>query len=282
MARCPPSMHLSSQLNNLLAFGRVTMLYIDVLVNNVPIKAFVDSGAQTTIMSPSAAERCGINRLVDQRFGGIAKGVGTANILGRVHSAEIQIGQYNLDSSYTVMEGKDVDLLLGLDNLKRHQMCIDLRQNCLIVQNDKIPFLPESEIPKMFDEILENEPKIEGPEGTQFGARTGTVEQPDQPATATGSEQAPTNGDGTGKRKINIHPAGSKNNIHTNQNASSSSTSATNSQPPPNSTFGFGQPQRITKESIDKITDLGFTREEAVQALQQVNGDVELAVGLLL
>jgi DNA damage-inducible protein 1 len=276
-------MHLFKSANpNILAFGRVTMLYIDVLVNNVPIKAFVDSGAQTTIMSPSAAERCGIIRLVDQRFGGIAKGVGTAKILGRVHSAEIQIGQYNLASSFTVMEGKDVDLLLGLDMLKRHQMCIDLRQNCLIVQNDKIPFLPESEIPKMVDEILENEPKIEGPEGTQIGARTGTVEQSDQPATTTGSEQVPTNGDGAGKRKINIHPAGSKNNIHTNPNASSSSTSATNSQPSPNSTFGFGQPQRITKESIDKITDLGFTREEAIRALQQVNGDVELAVGLLL
>lgn len=259
------------------------MLYIDVLVNNVPIKAFVDSGAQTTIMSPSAAERCGIMRLVDQRFGGIAKGVGTAKILGRVHSAEIQIGQYALASSFTVMEGKDVDLLLGLDMLKRHQMCIDLRHNCLTVQDDKIPFLPESEIPKMFDEILENEPKIEGPEGTQIGARTGTVEQPDQPATTPGSGQNPDNGNDTGRRKINIHPPGSKNNIHTNSDGgSSSSTPAANSEPPPSSTFGFGQPQRITKESIQKITDLGFTREEAIAALQQVNGDVELAVGLLL
>jgi DNA damage-inducible protein 1 len=259
------------------------MLYIDVLVNDTPIKAFVDSGAQTTIMSPAAAERCGIMRLVDQRFGGIAKGVGTAKILGRVHNAEIQIGQYALKTSFTVMEGKDVDLLLGLDMLKRHQMCIDLRQSCLIVQNDKIPFLPENEIPKMFDEILENEPKIDGPEGTQIGARTGTVEQLDQPATATGSVQSPTNVGDTGKRKINIHPSGSKNNVHTNPNATSSSSNpAGDPQPPPNSTFGFGQPQRITKESIEKITDLGFTREEAVHALQQVNGDVELAVGLLL
>lgn len=267
----------------MLAFGRVTMLYIDVLVNNVPIKAFVDSGAQTTIMSPAAAERCGIMRLVDQRFGGIAKGVGTAKILGRVHSAEIQIGQYALASSFTVMEGKDVDLLLGLDMLKRHQMCIDLRNNCLTVQDDKIPFLPESEIPKMFDEVLENEPKIEGPEGTQIGARTGTVEQPDQSPTAMELGQTLANGDAIGKRKINIHPSGSKHNIHTNSTASpSSSAPATSSEPPPNSTFGFGQPQRITKESIQKITDLGFTREEAVAALQQVNGDVELAVGLLL
>lgn len=260
------------------------MLYIDVLVNNTPIKAFVDSGAQTTIMSPPAAQRCGIMRLVDQRFGGIAKGVGTAKILGRVHSAEIQIGQYSLASSFTVMEGKDVDLLLGLDMLKRHQMCIDLRQSCLIVQNDKIPFLPENEIPKMFEEMLESEPKIEGPEGTQIGARTGTVQQLGQQATATGSGQNSTDVDTTSKRKINIHPSGSKNNIHTNPNASlpSSSTPAADPEPAPSSTFGFGQPQQITKESIDKITDLGFTREEALNALQQVNGDVELAVGLLL
>jgi len=259
------------------SFGRVTMLYIDVKVNNFPIKAFVDSGAQTTIMSPSAAERCGIMRLVDQRFGGIAKGVGTAKILGRVHSAEIQIGQYSLASSFTVMEGKDVDLLLGLDMLKRHQMCIDLRESCLIVQNDKIPFLPENELPKMYDEILENEPKIEGPEGTQIGARTGTVEQPDQAPNASGSSQ------GAGKRPINIHPAGKTTSIHTTPNAlSSSSGPVSTPQARSNSSFGFGQPQQITKESIAKITDLGFTREEAIQALQQVNGDVELAVGLLL
>ena len=266
-----------------LAFGRVTMLYIDVQVNNFPIKAFVDSGAQTTIMSPAAAERCGIMRLVDQRFGGIAKGVGTAKILGRVHSAEIQIGQYNLASSFTVMEGKDVDLLLGLDMLKRHQMCIDLRQSCLIVGDDKVPFLPESEIPKMFDEILENEPKLEGPEGTQIGARTGTVEQPGQSATATGPGSNSLSGDGSGKRKINIHPSGSKRNIHNNPSTSTSlPTQVADPQRAQPSSFGFGQPQRITKESIDKITDLGFAREEAIQALQQANGDVELAIGLLL
>jgi DNA damage-inducible protein 1 len=214
------------------------MLYIDVTVNNTPIKAFVDSGAQTTIMSPEAAERCGILRLIDKRYSGTAKGVGTAQILGRVHSAEIQIGQYNLASSFTVMEGKDVDLLLGLDMLKRHQMCIDLKKNCLRIESDEISFLGESELPKMMEEVLEKEPKVEGPSGSTIGTETGTI----MPGSSTAGSQG--------------------------QSASTSGST--------------GQSHQITEESIGKVTELGFSRDEAVAALRQADGNVELAISLLL
>ena len=53
-------------------FGQICMLYVDVKVNKHPIQAFVDSGAQSTIISVKCATECGIMPLLDTRFAGMA------------------------------------------------------------------------------------------------------------------------------------------------------------------------------------------------------------------
>lgn len=139
------------------AFGRVTMLYVNIAVNNIAVKAFVDSGAQSTIMSIRCAEMCNITHLIDTRFAGQARGVGTAKIIGRVHIAQMKFGNSYFPISITILENNDVDFLFGLDTLRRYRCCIDLDRNLLRIDGangtEEIAFLSESELPNVVKEM---------------------------------------------------------------------------------------------------------------------------------
>ena len=94
------------------------------------------------------AKHTNITHLIDTRWQGMAKGVGTSRIVGRVHMAPIAIGGQSYPCSFTILENNDMDFLLGLDMLKAHQAIIDLRANVLRIGETATPFLGESEIPK--------------------------------------------------------------------------------------------------------------------------------------
>lgn len=251
-------------LTHRLVFGHVHMLYINTKVNGRNVKAFVDSGAQTTIMSPDCAEACGIMRLIDKRYSGVARGVGTAKILGRVHSADITIGNSVMPCSFTVMEGKDVDLLLGLDMLKRYQASIDLRRNKLVFENNEVDFLAENEIPKWSQD---NEPTIHGPDGTEIGAQSGTVK-------SSGSTE-PTGGNFRGSGQT--LGAASSSSTAVPQPAVQSTPAA--SAPSPAPSQPASNPH--SAEKIAQLQGLGFSHQEAISALDATGGNVEYAAGLL-
>lgn len=93
------------------SFFRVSMLYVNAKINNMlDIAAFIDSGAQTTIISKSVASKCGLLRFLDERFAGMAKGVGVSKILGKIHSAPLRLGNTHFDCSFTVLENEGIIL----------------------------------------------------------------------------------------------------------------------------------------------------------------------------
>ncbi|PWA87303.1 DNA damage-inducible protein 1 [Artemisia annua] len=152
------------------AFAKVVMLYVDMEVNGVPLKAFVDSGAQSTIISKTCAERLGLLRLLDQRYKGIAQGVGQTEILGRIHVAPIKIGTIFYPCSFLVLDSPNMEFLFGLDMLRKHQCIIDLKDNVLRVGGGEVavPFLQEKDIPNRFldEEGQLKEASSSGPQGT--------------------------------------------------------------------------------------------------------------------
>lgn len=125
------------------AFVSVPMLYVQCTLNDVPLKAFVDTGAQMTVVSSRCLQRCKLAERIDTRFKGIAAGVGAARILGRVHLATIRFGAHTaVDVSLSVLEqNHGPDLLIGLDFLRKYQATIDLGRNALIIGGKGIPFV---------------------------------------------------------------------------------------------------------------------------------------------
>ena len=197
--------------------------------------------------------------LIDRRFAGVARGVGTANIIGRVHYTMLQVGTKHLPAAFTVMEGKSVDLLLGLDILKGHQATIDLVRNKLIIQGEEVEFLGESDIPKETEEAVTQEPTVQGPGGTTIGARSGAVTGP-----SSASQAAPP--------RAAAPPAAAP-----SQPAAAAAPNLPSRGQPPQP-----QPQRSFPENdIDTLMGLGFTRQDAINALEATGGNVEYAAGLL-
>ncbi|KAL3804487.1 hypothetical protein HJC23_002526 [Cyclotella cryptica] len=131
-------------------------------VKKTPIAAYVDTGAQVTVISASAARRAGILHLMDRRYAGRATGVGHCKVLGRIPARHVYffLGEESQQDScrgggvdnsrksvvqmdgpaLTVLEGtvtKGVDILLGLDVLQDWEAEIRMGANKSITVKKK-------------------------------------------------------------------------------------------------------------------------------------------------
>lgn len=139
------------------------------------------------------------------------------------------------------VQGRNVDLLFGLDMLKTHQAVIDLQKNVLRIQGREVKFLAEHELPDQAR--LDENPEIDDA-------------QP-EPSIASGSSRGP---------RAASFP-GSGNTLRATPRPQASSQRA--------STGGFSE------RDIATLVGLGVSREVAISTLQAAGGNVDIAVSLL-
>lgn len=134
------------------------------------INSFVDTGAQVTVMSLEAAERCGLRDDIDEQFSGRATGVGgSTRIVGRLYNVALLLGTDGKVTSRPVkvvcrnvivieetfsMPG--LDLLLGLDLLTELNASVCLRDRTLSVQQIDHGVFSQRKIPFVSDKRKSN------------------------------------------------------------------------------------------------------------------------------
>lgn len=145
--------------------------------------------------------------------------------------------------------------------LKRHQCCINLKKNVLEVHDGQVvvPFLPEGEIKKGFSfSAYKEQLKQQG-----MDEETATNE-----AMKASKKPEPQQQQQQSQPTISNKPTPTQPQMGMNQPTSTN---------PSTQQSGAG----FSESSIKKLTDLGFTRDMAIMALRQCQGNEELAASLL-
>ena len=182
-----------------------------------------------------------------------------------------KIGDKFYTSAFTVMENQghsnSVDFLLGLDMLKRHQCCIDLGKNMLILPPDNaVPFLSEHDLPESARLTSTEDTDVKGEKSSGSGSGTGEKRKIGEisataPTHPSPSLPAPTASSARPPVATGPSPA--------------AGPAPSHAGPVPGPT-GSGSPP-----GLQMLLDIGFPRDAALEALASTGGNVELAATLL-
>jgi len=140
------------------------------------------------------------------------------------------------------VQGRDVDLLFGLDMLKAHQACIDLGKSVLRIQDREVSFLPEHELPEKahIDELSE---------ALEASAGASSIKASGAGLLDPGQKAGPSTTAGPSRPRNPSRPASNS---------------------------------RYPETAIQTIMDLGgVSREVAISTLDAAGGNVDVAASLL-
>jgi len=242
----------------------VLMLYINTKINGIPVQAFVDSGAQTSVMTLACAKKCGIDKLIDKRAAGKVVGVGQSSTLGKIYIVPIQIEQSFFPMSVTVMESlgdKNMEFLFGLDMLRRHRFCIDLARGELTFHEGSnvcaTPFLHEKDLPQ-------HKGGTQGFDPNQpIKQHEAEDEEEEEVAIKKALEESVKEGEEESDAQV----------------AETSASMEVEDQPSANVAMGTADD---FEQKVQYLCSMGYGREAVERVLRQVDGDVETALTCLM
>ena len=172
--------------------------------------------------------------------------------------AQIQIEKDFLTSSFSILEDQPMDMLLGLDMLKKHQCTIDLKKNVLVIgtTGTETPFLPEAELPpcaRLSSQVSEED-------AIKASAKETAALEDKQLAEAIARSASDSSMDTS---ESNSEKAGTS--------GTTSSVSATDILPT----------DKFKESDVVNMVSMGFNRADCIIELRKNNGDANLAVAAM-
>ena len=162
--------------------------------------------------------------------------------------AQLQIENDFLSSSFSILEEQPMDMLLGLDMLKRHQCQIDLKRNVLVfgTTGTETKFLTESELP----------------ECAKLSSKAVSMEE----ALAESAKEA---------ERRDVERAVAESKRHKGEDTSSAASGSTSTS------TEVVAGDKFTEDDVKKLVGYGFERAKVLEELRAQNGDVTQATAAL-
>merc|ERR1719321_1780196 len=79
------------------------LVHIACELGGIAVEMMVDTGAQSSVISKTLAERLNLMGRLDRSRQGVATGVGSARILGRLRAVPVKIGHIEFQLDFTVL-----------------------------------------------------------------------------------------------------------------------------------------------------------------------------------
>ena len=135
-----------------------SMQHIPVKINSKNTTAFIDTGAQNSLMSIKFTQLLGIDNLIDSTQVGKAYAADNCIlILGKIENLEMFIDDKKFLIDILILDADNVQFLFGQDNLKKYGCLLDLKRNIINFEDldFSAKFLKEKEIQNI-DKALKN------------------------------------------------------------------------------------------------------------------------------